>query len=474
MDMDPPSPKPVVAATTQSKRGEGNSSASAVVAPSESKRAGDPQTSAVVASHAKSKRADSPLSDGESSPSSLKPKGRSAKAKRTRKTIREEEEKRVVLALFPTPEAKAEFKKRAGSDFDPKRALDSLSFRDLWEEFSKDPNPSTKTRGRLCDLAVRSQSKQSKSMAATLATRSGKVYDKRKREENNSNSMSSTPTGKSFKIPRITTPRESSVKQAASAAREETSDDPIMDESEYPDLTHFSEGDEDPTYADMAQEKEEVKDSPLTLYIHKGKQERLRMPRQVWNVFFEKLQERCLKLMGSKTRPPRIDFSGFYKGCGVIVPVDETSQVTTIDIIDNIKVTDHEFKAWRKGERGTTTVLTLQIPPSMTPSTYTQGMIMTNLVELNELNAGPNGEHLKGISNKHVVPGSAKRVLRFAASDTALADIIERHGKLHLGASKVTVFWKGHPLAKVSPKELGLESERADDAACQLAAAAPK
>jgi len=455
MDMDPPSPKPVVAAVTQSKRGEG-SSASAVVAPSESKRA------------------ESPPSDGESPSSSPKTKGRSAKAKRTRKTLREEEEKRVVLALFPTPEAKAEFKRRVGSDFDPKRALDSLSFRDLWEEFSKNPNPSAKTRGRLRDLAVRSQSKPSKPTAASLATRSGKVYDKRKREENSSNSMSSTPTGKSFKIPRVTTPRESSANQAVSAAPEETSDDPIMDESEYPDLKHFSEGDEDPTYADMAQEREEVKESPLTLYIHKGKQERLRMPRQVWNVFFEKLQERCLKLMGSKTRPPRIDFSGFYNGCGVIVPADEASQTTTIDIIDNIKVTDNEFKAWRKGERGNTTVLTLQIPPSMTPSIYTQGMIMTNLVELNELNAGPNGEHLKGISNKHVAPGSAKRVLRFAASDTALADIIERHGKLHLGASKVTVFWKGRPLDKVSPKELGLEPERADDAACQLASSSPK
>jgi len=95
----------------------------------------DPSTSAVGTSS--SKRATIEASTSDSLPLSQAPCGKKvsgSKIARDKKAnARREEVKRINLALFPSPELIADFKKRTGGALDPERFLSSFRFRDLWQ-----------------------------------------------------------------------------------------------------------------------------------------------------------------------------------------------------------------------------------------------------------------------------------------------------------------------------------------------------
>jgi hypothetical protein len=393
---------------------------------------------------------------------------RSQKAKRAKN--REEEGKKVILALYPHQDQQSNFRRRCGADIDPTRLLASTKFRDLWKEFSEEKQPAASLRSKLKDEAVRIMSKP-------LASDKGEPTknSKRSREEVSSNTLSSTPTGKPYKVPKnqkaptpIAGPSTASPSATAtvSSATATVNAEPVEGsfQGEYPNNAEFDPDGEDRTYAATAAgNRSEAAESPHSLYIHASKDDKLLMPRQTWLVFLEKFHGKCLECLATgKAKPPRVELTGFKNGIGLIVPRDEESQATIVQLVDKISVVDTEFKAWKKGEKGTWTPLTIQVPAQMSPSQFTQGMLVTSLITLNELPAGGQGDpSIKGHSCK-VIPGtSGKRLLRFLVKPDVLEEIVNLNGYLYAGAAKLKVFHNLRPITDFTKEELGLQSAAA-------------
>jgi len=93
------------------------------------------------------------------------------------------------------------------------------------------------------------------------------------------------------------------------------------------------------------------------------------MPKQVWDVFLKKLQEKCLDMLGKAgVSPFLIDFTGFHKNVSLIIPADKESQATAVKMVSEIKADGECFEAWCQGEEGEYTCLTIYIPESLKAS----------------------------------------------------------------------------------------------------------
>jgi hypothetical protein len=93
----------------------------------------------------------------------------------------------------------------------------------------------------------------------------------------------------------------------------------------------------------------------LTLYIHMSLENKFLMTRNVWDIFNEKIQIKCLECLtktGSDSfPPPQVDFIGFKASIGAIVPADQELLETIIKLVATIEVTGKCFKALKKGEK---------------------------------------------------------------------------------------------------------------------------
>ena len=114
-------------------------------------------------------------------------------------------------------------------------------------------------------------------------------------------------------------------------------------------------------------------------------QDRLEMSRQTWNLFTEKLSDLVMYRVFEDLPVPKIDWSNLVRGMGVLAAVDEVSQTLTKQLVSEITVAEHKFRAWSKNERGIYTSVTAKLPAMLKNQLY--GKIMAAVVKLNNLPA---------------------------------------------------------------------------------------
>ncbi len=117
------------------------------------------------------------------------------------------------------------------------------------------------------------------------------------------------------------------------------------------------------------------------LFVNTGGEARLGMSRQTWNLFTEKLTDLVMTRVFDDLPVPKIDWSNLVRGIGVLAAVDEDSQVLTKQLVSEIEVAEHSFRAWSKNERGIYTSVTAKLPAMLKNQPY--GKIMAAVVKLN-------------------------------------------------------------------------------------------
>ncbi len=119
------------------------------------------------------------------------------------------------------------------------------------------------------------------------------------------------------------------------------------------------------------------------LFVNTGGEERLGMSRQTWNLFTKKLMDRVMTRVFDDLPVPKIDWSNLVRGNGVLAAVDEDSQVLKKQLVSEIGVAKHKFRACSKGERGIYTSVTAKLPAMLKNQPY--GKIMAAAVKMNNL-----------------------------------------------------------------------------------------
>ena len=112
----------------------------------------------------------------------------------------------------------------------------------------------------------------------------------------------------------------------------------------------------------------------FTLFVNTGGEERLGMSRQTWNLFTEKLTELVMTRVFDDLRVLKTDWSNLVRGIGVLAAVDEDSKVLAKQLVREIKVAEHKFRALSKNERGIYTSITVKLPAMLKNQPY--GTIM--------------------------------------------------------------------------------------------------
>ncbi len=351
--------------------------------------------------------------------------------------------KRVILALWPTPELKKDVKDATGSDAEPGQVLDSTRFRDLWLTFDRMKKPSARMVTDLRKLAVeilsrkKGHTRRSQKPAASKEKVSDAKSIKRKARsisaERGATHSGSTPEAKSAKV---------NAPEVSSNPHSEPEDtDIIQDEDHEPALEDFSKEMKAalPTYAENAKGEKQKKDYKYILYVHLGDDERRTMAKEVWSILFKKVQATCLELVFTGKPSPRVEWTGFSKGVGVIAPADEESRSIMKEIVATTKVAEDSFRAWAKGEKGKYTPLSILIPHTMKREVFTAGKIMQAATLMNQL---PEKKfYIRSCTD--VAGGGKERILRLGAEDDFVQTIKDKNGVIYVAASKLEVFYQG-------------------------------
>jgi len=375
-----------------------------------------------------------------------KSKTRQSRSKGEAKKKEEERRQRVLQALWPHSDHKKDFKSATGQDPDPAKLLSSTRWRDAWMQFENSSAPTTKDRTKLREMAVdifgRKQRYQHRasSFKPSKSTQSSKEGDASKEEQvgsssnkrkNRSSSHSaerpaekSTPdmTGPQFKIPRTT---------------ENLEDDSMVVDGEENEPSPFSDLKDIegalPTTADAVKGKKQ--EFPHLLFVHQGQEDRRKMSRDTWRVLYEKLQEKCLNLVLEGKTAPNIEWSGFKAGVGFIAPVNAESRAIVQDLVKDIKVAEFSFRAWARGEKGKYVQLTIRVPATMNPETFSAGKVLQAAILLNKL---PEEKHVI-YSCTSISKNCKDRILKFGAEVELFNAIKAKNGQLYVAASKLEV-----------------------------------
>ncbi len=453
---DNPNPSSPSSVPAVSGREEGSSSPSTSVPAVSGQGEGTSESSVPAASGREEKTPSSPSTSGQgrdtlatgSSKAGLgrdRPKERAEKSKKVKET-----HERIVRALWPTTELKKEFREATGSDPDPGRLMDSTRFRDIWGHFDASDKPTTKDLLAVRKLAREIQGKrrsQTRPESKTQETES-------KKRKNRSFSLSpATPLERgtpptrgaaSFKIPRLAGPptKSSEVRTSAEPATipEEEETDVIEDEAREPGLEDFADDIRAalPSYANVAGKGERRKDFPYILYVHTGEEERKTMSKETWTCFFEKMQVTCLNLTLKGEAVPKIEWSGYAKGVGLIAPADEASRTLVKDLAANVKVAEFTFRAWARGEKGKYIPLSIRLPATMPSTDFSSGKFMQAATISNGL---PDKYVIRGC--KQVAGGGKERLLRIGA-EPELVDALKRlDGVMFVAMSRLEVYYQG-------------------------------
>ncbi len=106
------------------------------------------------------------------------------------------------------------------------------------------------------------------------------------------------------------------------------------------------------------------------LFVSTGGEERLGVSKPTWNLFTEKLTDLVMSRIF---------------GVGVLTVVDADSQALTKQLVGDIEMSEHKFRAWAKNHRGKNTSVTAKLPAMLKSQPY--GKIMAALTKLNGLPA---------------------------------------------------------------------------------------
>jgi hypothetical protein len=386
---------------------------------------------------------------------------KSTRDKREEKKKESEEERRQIeLALWPTPETKKDISDAAGQDPDCSKLIRSARFRDMWYSFSRDPHPSSRMRSDLRKLAIDIMMTRTKREAkyASKSSKSTGTDDQSSKRKNRSLSLergSTSSSGTLPKIPRVshgTTPSNTTtstpkIPTAVPEVMEEDDGDLVIDEEDEPGLADFAQDISDalPSYGNVASGKAVRNDFPYILYVHCGTEERRRMSKETWTLLMEKIQAASLELILSDKPAPKIEWSSFSKGVGVVAPIDEDSRAIVKTLVGDLTVEGQNFRAWAKGEKGEHIPLTIRIPATMTKEVFTAGKIMTAAVLLNKL-----PEKSYQIRSCEAINNSKNRLLKILAKKELVEAIIHLNGTLYVAASRLVVYYKREPLTKSS------------------------
>ena len=414
---------------------------------------------------------ESPSSDGR-----RKESAEYQRQKEERRLAFELKTKQVRLALWPTPESIASMEKFIGGPIRYERLFDSLTFKDRWATFCKKRHPSgtdleiirseanrillrgTQHRGNKKQPSSARSPPAAPSRGSSSATRSEKGTLKRARDPSSSSTSSeastSTATKPLAKNSRAngTTPSPSRSKTTQGPATtdpplatdnsfvppadvEMHEDDVVEDEDAEPPLSSFTADMQSALgYAEAA--KGEKPKEQFLLYIHQGERLREKISRERWRLFLEKFNILMFDQAVKGQDVPKVNWSGFSSGTGIITPTDEDSVAKVVSLVGQIEVAGTKFKAWRRGDEGSCTLITLKLPASL--SGIQANKVVAGIIKMNNL---PGDEFT--LRKSAELPGSKERVLRIIVTHECFKALKEvHHGRLFAGANRLDVYSK--------------------------------
>ncbi len=295
--------------------------------------------------------------------------------------------------LYPHQDLLADFKSSVGGDFQPHRLLQDVKFRDLLKMFEE--KPSGELRDKLRKMAVSLHKRWYSKTSGTTKSKLNTVFNTRStKRKDHSFDTGNAPTFAAqpgYKIPRKgqspATPKVAAGSITPPAA-------PTFEEGEEIEIAQLPTEEElskslgsSLSFADAASSttagaKTKV-NYEFILFVNTGGEERLGMSRQTWNLFTEKLTDLAMSRVFDDLPVPKIDWSNLVRGIGVLAAVDKDSQVLTKQLVSEIEVAEHKFRAWSKSEQGIYTSVTAKLPAMLKNQPY--GKIMAAVVKLNNL-----------------------------------------------------------------------------------------
>ncbi len=319
----------------------------------------------------------------------------------------EENKGKVMRTLWPHPEIRKDFEKKAGAPVDAGRLLLNTRWRDKWVTFSRNPQPPVRERDALRKEAVAIIKKVSESKAAKpekAATSELQSRDsKRKRDSSASSSGSGTTkpppatkgrtdtTPSSFVIPKRPPPSTGATAEVmeqeedgkeGTIARQLTVDDLKAGIEEVAAATT--------SYAGAAAAPKVTKPKKTEyehmLFVTGGGEERTCISKETWKIFIEKYAAMVVDFELEDKPAPSSDWTGFKAGQGIIACIDAESKALARDIVATINVAEQEFRAWGKNEKGAYIPVTIPVPQEL--KAVPTGKIVALLHKVNHLPEG--------------------------------------------------------------------------------------
>ena len=408
-----------------------------------------------------------------------------SKAKQLQKERAAEEHKKrndsIKRALWATVELEKTIKHDAlVESIDYRRLWGSIHFRDAWLVFSKKAHPQSRDVENLRKMAVKVLAqKQGKTHKGSAPKRHGGKGEKsackkdeiivtgerRKREESSSSSKSrSSSSGglkPDYKIPKVDPtnppppPTPATATTGGAEAMDETPTDKDKDTAANEEGIVEGEGAYDPLesfahdldeaiaspYADATKGSKKKRMSyPWLLYVHKGKDLREKIPRTVWNLFKQKLNELLVEETIMDKPTPDIDWTGYKDGTGVVATVSEESRSLAMAIIDKIEVAEFTFRGWPKGAKETKLLVTIKVPPEF--KTVSSGKLVQAMAKKNHLKE----EDWRIYTTTNLNGDSGERIIKLVVEGDTFDRIRFLEGRLMVGSRTLEVFYMNNRL----------------------------
>ena len=197
-----------------------------------------------------------------------------------------------------------------------------------------------------------------------------------------------------------------------------------------------------PSTADVVAGRAKREFSPFILFIHVGEEERRKMNRDTWLLFYEKLCDKLLDLNLEGKEAPTVEWHAFSKGFGLICPVDETSRDLLKGHVREIVVADFTFRAWARGEEGKYLPVTTHLPECLfkaPPGKILQAAMRANNFPLDSF-------VVRDCKKANKLQDSKVRLLRFGATRELVEALQAKNGRMAVAAVTLELRLKGEPM----------------------------
>ena len=103
------------------------------------------------------------------------------------------------------------------------------------------------------------------------------------------------------------------------------------------------------------------------LYIHQGDQDRSPIEKDCFDTFMKRIHQEIAKMVWSNQWDPSknvlFPWNFWSKGAGIIGCQNQASEDFMLELTKNIKWSDKKFRAWKTGQYGYPTHVTMVLPP---------------------------------------------------------------------------------------------------------------